>query len=143
VQDFQAVKFEQPRREILFEGFNVEQILSLPNEQIEALVLTGEPNVFRIGSATILGEFRITENRLIIELAQIEQGGEGVLPALSSLARRFATIRKLTAIEWIVHAVHCGNPNLKLRRVLVKRGFVIQDVPGSGEAYHFIDRLDV
>jgi len=47
---------------------------------------------------------------------------------------------RLTEIEWIVHAVDCAKPNERLRRILEKRGFVIQHVPGKGRAYHFIDR---
>lgn len=31
-----------------------------------------------------------------------------------SLARRFADARGLDSIEWIVHAVSCAKPNLKL-----------------------------
>jgi hypothetical protein len=41
----------------------------LPEEQVRALVLTGEPLVFRVGSATILGEFRTDRSRLMVELA--------------------------------------------------------------------------
>jgi hypothetical protein len=47
------------RKEILFDGFSDDEILSLPPQQIEALVLNGEPLVFRIGSATVLGEFHL------------------------------------------------------------------------------------
>jgi hypothetical protein len=129
------------RREILFDGFTEEEILALPREQIEALVLTGEPLVFRIGSATLLGEFKIVHDALWIELAQIDDGGDGVLLALGSLARRFATLRGLSSIEWVVHAIHCAKPNLKLRRVLQRRGFLIESVAGAGDAYHHIDRL--
>jgi len=39
-----------------------------------------------------------------------------------------------------VHAVSCAKPNLKLRRVLDRRGFVVREIPGFGEAYHFIDK---
>jgi hypothetical protein len=67
------------RSEVLFEGFTEDEILGLPKEQIEALILTGEPVVFRAGSATILGEFCVQGRRLRIELAEIEGGGEGVL----------------------------------------------------------------
>jgi hypothetical protein len=47
----------------------------------------------------------------------------------------------LRAVEWIVHAVSCAKPNLKLRRVLHRRGFTIQQLAGVGEAYHFVDRI--
>lgn len=77
-------------REILFEGYTEDEILALPREQVETMILTGETIVFRAGSATVLGEFRVEGNRLRIELAQIEGGGEGVLLGLGALARRFA-----------------------------------------------------
>ena len=124
------------KRELFFEGFTEEEILGLPSETIEGLVVLGEPIVFRVGSATVLGSFKISERRLVIELAQIEGGGEGVLVALASLAKRYATLRQLHSTEWIVHAVSCDKPNLKLRRVLERRGFSVEDLPGIGLAYH-------
>ena len=130
-----------PRREVLFEGFREEEILSLPKETIEQLILLGEPLVFRAGTAVLLGSFKIEERRLVIELAQIEGGGEGVLLSLASLTRRYAKLHGLSDVEWIVHAVSCAKPNLKLRRVLERRGFVVKQVVGVGEAYHFVDAL--
>jgi hypothetical protein len=132
---------EVTRREVLFEGLTEREILALPRVDVAALVLTGEPLVFRIGSATILGEFRLVDDGLLIELAQIENGGEGVLIALCALARRFAALNGLSSVEWVVHAIHCANPNLKLRRVLTARGFVVEDIPGIGEAYHLVDHV--
>jgi hypothetical protein len=129
------------RRQIRFEGFTEDDLLAVPEEHLRALVLTGEPLVFRVGSATILGEFQIHGHRLVVELAQIEEGGEGVLLALGSLARRYARLHKLNAVEWIVHAVSCAKPNLKLRRVLHRSGFTVQQLPGIGEAYHFVDQI--
>ena len=125
-----------PRREVLFEGLSEQEILNLPQEELEALILLGEPLVFRAGSAVLLGSFKIASDRLVIELAQIEGGGEGVLVSLASLAKRYAGLRKLSGVEWIVHAVSCAKPNLKLRRVLEHRGFVIEEIAGIGEAYH-------
>lgn len=103
-------------REVLFEGLSEREILSLPQEEVENLILLGVPLVFRAGSALLLGSFKIACNRLVIELAQIEGGGEGVLVSLASLAKRYAILRKLSGVEWIVHAVSCAKPNLKLRR---------------------------
>ena len=39
------------------------------------------------GTAEILGEFKVKGESLIVELAQIDGGGEGVLPTLSLLAQ--------------------------------------------------------
>ncbi len=71
----------------------------------------------------------------MIELAQIEGGGDGVLVSLASLSRRYAKMHGLVAVEWIVHAVSCAKPNLKLRRVLEGRGFIVKQIEGVGEAY--------
>ena len=129
------------RSEVLFEGYTEEEILTLPKEQVEAMILTGETVVFRAGTAEILGEFRVDNNRLRIELAQIEGGGEGVLLRLGALATRFGHLNQLSAIEWIVHAVHCAKPNLKLRRVLERRGFVVSKLPAIGEAYYLLEPI--
>jgi hypothetical protein len=130
-----------PRPEVLFEGLTEEEILKMPAETVEGLILLGEPLVFRAGSATVLGSFRISSSRLVIELAQIEGGGEGVLISLGSVARRYAALRKLNGVEWIVHAVSCAKPNLKLRSMLERRGFVVEEIEGVGAAYHFVDIL--
>lgn len=134
------VETSQPR-EVLFEGFTSEQILSLPKETIEGLVLLNEPIVFRAGSALVLGRFKADSDRLVIELAQIEGGGEGVLPSLASLAKRYAKLNGLEAVEWIVHAVSCARPNLKLRRVLELRGFEVKIMADGNEAYHLLDSV--
>jgi hypothetical protein len=87
----------------------------------------------------ILGSFKIAHKRLVIELAQIEGGGEGVLVSMAALAKRYAKLRKLSGVEWIVHAVSCAKPNLKLQRVLEHRGFTVEHVEGVGEAYHLLE----
>ncbi|HEU0179940.1 MAG TPA: hypothetical protein VFV58_37375 [Blastocatellia bacterium] len=71
-----------------------------------------------------------------LELAHIEGGGEGALPTIAALAEKYAWQNNLMAVEWIVHAVDCANPNPKLRRVLEQRGFQIQDVPGYGRTFY-------
>jgi len=97
--------------------------------------------VFKAGSAQILGEFDLRDNRLVIELAHIDGGGEGALPTIAVLAEKYARLNNLEAVEWIVHAVRCANPNPKLRRVLERRGFQIQDVPGYGQAFYLRKEL--
>lgn len=124
-------------RSILIEGYTPEEILALSPQQLKGFVFSGKPLVFKVGTAQILGEFSIQDNSLIIELAQIEGGGEGALPAIAALAERYARHNNLEAVEWIVHAINCANPNLKLRRILERRGFVIKNVPSFGQAYYF------
>ena len=75
-----------------------------------------------------------------MKLLKIQAGrsfGEAqALPTIAVLAEKYARLNNLEAVEWIVHAVRCANPNPKLRRVLERRGFQIQDVPGYGEAFY-------
>src|SRR5687767_775690 len=129
------------QRVIEIEGYTPDELLAMPDEQIRAFVFTDEPLVFRVGTAEILGSFRLVDQRLIVELAHIDSGGEGVLPTLAVVCDRYARQRNLRSVEWIVHAVHCANPNPGLRRVLELRGFVVEDIPGVGAAYHLVREL--
>jgi hypothetical protein len=121
--------------QVLVEGYTIDEVLALPNEDLEAIVLRDEPMVFKAGSASMLGRFKVQDGTLFIELAHIDGGGEGALPSVASLASRYAKREGLPFIEWRVHAVHCAKPNMKLRRVLEKRGFTIREVEGVGECY--------
>lgn len=126
---------------VRLEGYTADEILSLPDTLLDAIALSGEPLVFRFGTAEVLGSFQIRDTRLIVELAQIEGGGEGVLPTLWVLTERYARQRGLSKVEWIAHAVNCARPNQKLRRVLERRGFQVQDVPQRGQAYYLLHSL--
>lgn len=120
-------------------GYSPEQILEMTDEELNNFVFIGEPIVFIVGSSEILGSFRVGNESLIIELAQIEGGGEVVLLTLWVLAEKYARKRRFKYVEWIVHAVNCAKPNLKLREVLDKRGFKVENVEGIGEAYHLVN----
>jgi hypothetical protein len=120
---------------VLIEGYTVDEILQLPNQELEELVLRDEPLVFKAGSANVLGKFRVSGQALVLELAHIDGGGEGALPAVAALASRYAKRQGLGFLEWRVHAVNCAKPNLKLRRVLEHRGFVVREIAGTGECY--------
>lgn len=126
---------------ILIEGLSPEQILALPESDLDVLVLTSEPVAFRAGSAEVLGQFGVKDGRLIVELAHIDGGGEGVLPTLNSIAHRLANRRGLGEVEWIVHATSCARPNPKLLRVLERRGFEIRAVEGKGCCYHQVEQV--
>lgn len=126
---------------VRIEGYTPAEILDLPDETLDGLVLTGEALAFRAGSAEVLGQFSVRDHLLVVELAQIDGGGEGVLPALWTLADQYARRRGLRGMEWIVHAVNCAAPNPKLRRILELRGFAIQEVPGVGEAFYCLRRF--
>lgn len=126
---------------ILIESLEAQDILALSDEQMDELIFTAEAIVFQVGSAQILGEFRIQQSRLLIELAQIEGGGEGVLLTLWVLAEKYARKRGLREIEWVVHAVNCATPNLKLQRFLDKRGFSLRPIARNQNAYCYTQKV--
>jgi hypothetical protein len=126
---------------LLIEGYTADEILDLPPGVLDLIVLTNEPIVFTVGSANLLGRFKVEESTLFMELAHVDGGGEGALPALASLAHRYARSKRINEIAWRVHAVHCAKPNLKLRRVLERRGFAIGEVLEVGECYLLSERV--
>jgi len=77
------------RRKVLIEGYSVDELLALTNEQLDQFVFCGEPIVFRAGSAELLGKFERTSERMILELAHIDGGGEGA-PEASNTRLEFA-----------------------------------------------------
>ena len=107
---------------MLIEGLTPDEIMELPADHLDLMVFTGQPIVLRAGSAEVLCEFVRRKDSLVLDLAHIDGGGEGVLPTLSSLAHRYASRERLPAIEWFVYATNCARPNFKLRRVLERRG---------------------
>ena len=121
---------------ILIEGYSPAEVFAFPDEHLQLLLFTGKPVVLCAGSAQILGTFRRTETQLLVELAQIDGGGEGVLVALVGLARRLARRFGRTSIAWTVYAVDCAQPNLQLRRLLTRRGFQV-----SGSAFKLTETL--
>ncbi|WMS88813.1 hypothetical protein [Pleionea litopenaei] len=122
---------------IKVEGLSVAEILEWPIEYFDELVLIDDPIVLSIGTAQVLGQFSVSsENRLVVELAQIDGGGEGVLPTITRLSKHIARIKAISEIECIVYAVNCAEPNLKLRAYLVKAGFELKNIPRKGEVYY-------
>ena len=67
-------------RRTMIEGYTAEELLGLPEERIDDFVLSDCPVTFVVGSARILGEFKKRNDSLVVELAHIDGGGEGVLP---------------------------------------------------------------
>jgi hypothetical protein len=126
--------------EIRIEGLTVGELLALPREEIKTLVFCGKPIVFSIGTAEVLGQFRLEPPRLVVELAQIDGGGEGVLKTLWRVSEWIAR-DEVDEVEWVVHALNCANPNPKLRRVLEKVGFTVTQPPGESAAYRYVHRL--
>lgn len=123
---------------VRFEGMTVEDLGGLSLEEWESLVLTGEPISFRAGSADVLGQFWIEGASLVVELAHIDGGGEGVLVTIWSLASVQARKWGLTSVDWRVHAVTCARPNTRLRELLERRGFQVETVEGAGLVYRLV-----
>lgn len=121
------------RREILIEGLTPDELLNLA--ELEDLVVTGAPVIFRAGSADILAEFSIKDETLRVELAVVERGGGGVLPTVISVIERSAISRQLNAIEWWIYARNCAVPNQKLERLLKRLGFEVREDLVGSECY--------
>ena len=59
---------------------------------------------------------------------------------MSRLPHQF--LSDLEGVDWVVYAACCGNPNPKLKRLLLKRGFVLENRPEFGEAYFLSVSMD-
>ncbi|MEO1288116.1 MAG: hypothetical protein AAFV93_10115 [Chloroflexota bacterium] len=121
---------------ILIEGYTLKEFLDLSDVEIDAWILPDNPIVFKVGTAEILGKIEMSHTSLIIELAQIYGGGEGILRTIGILARKTAQKRNLKYVEWIIHSLDCADPNPKLNPMLERSGFSITDVPNKGKAYY-------
>ena len=117
------------------DGLTSAEFQALSEEEMDGLVFCDHPVAFHIGSAEILGQFRKFQNRIEIELAHIEGGGEGALPLIWKLASSYARLRRFENIDWYVHAVNCANPNPKLQRVLLRKKFAIVEKDGVDVFY--------
>lgn len=120
-------------REILIEGYTAEQLASMV--ELDELVLTGAPIVFRVSAAQILAEFSIHEKCLTVEFAVAENGGDGILFTLIDAIEHIARRKQLTTVHWIVHAIDCAQPNPKLQRVLEKFDFETGPIQSGVIAY--------
>ncbi len=122
-----------PKRELLIDGIKPNDLVNLGG--LEAYALAGRPIVFSVGDAEVLAEFTKSEKVLLVEIAVVEKGGEGVLPVLIDTIEKAALSRYFSAIEWSVLARNCSTPNLKLMRVLEKIGFEVHRPQSGAEFY--------
>lgn len=121
---------------VFIEGYSADELLALPGQELDAFVFPGRPVVARVGSADVLVECKRHGDTLVVDLAHIDGGGEGALPTVVRFIERFAKDKNFSTIEWLVRATRCANPNPKLRRVLVRKGFEIHEHPDFGECYY-------
>jgi hypothetical protein len=129
------------RRLVTIEGFTPNEILSIPDADLDAWVFSATPIVFRAGTAEVLGQFQVANLRMIAELTHIDGGGEGVLPTLTTALRRIAQRRGLKEIEWLVYATNCAKPNSKLKRVLERSGYTVTTDEKRGDLYRLVEAL--
>jgi hypothetical protein len=123
-------------REVLIEGFRPSELPEALGPALEAEVVSGRPLVARVGTADVLLSLAIEGDVLRAELAHVDGGGEGVLPALFPVVVRLAQRRGAAEIEWLVFATNCARPNPRLRPILERRGFAVREIPGRGVCYH-------
>jgi len=126
---------------VLIEGFAPDELLAWPTEKLREFMHVGRPIVFRAGSATVLAELQIEARRLVIDLAHIDGGGEGVLPTLWRFGQSYARGAQYAEIEWLVHATRCAKPNPRLPKVLERMGFHVEDLPIRGLVYRRVDAI--
>lgn len=87
------------RDDIRIEGLTYSELLELSPDDFRGLALTGNPIVFRMGSAAVLGRFAVENSVIVIELAQIDGGGEGVLPTIAKIVRQVAIRERAKSAE--------------------------------------------
>ncbi|MFQ6551548.1 hypothetical protein AAD018_004275 [Aestuariibius insulae] len=121
------------KRELLIDGIKPDEIVNL--DDLDAYTLAGRPIVFSVGEAKVLAEFSKSGKVLTVEIAVVEQGGEGVFPVLINTIERAVLKRDFAAIEWSVLARNCSTPNPKLMRVLEKIGFEVRQLDSGTEFY--------
>ena len=128
---------------IIIEGYTIDELNSLiGTADFEELIFTEKPVVFNAGSAEILGQFSKERNELHVDLAHIEGGGEGILIAINSMAKKYAIEKDYDIINWYVHATNCAKPNPKLQRILRLREFEITTIEGKGSVFYKRERVN-
>lgn len=123
------------------EGITLAELRAMPLEDVETLLAFGRPITFRMGSATILAEFNREGEVLQVNLAHIDEGGEGVLVRLWKLIETYARASGDQAIDWDVHALTCAAPNPRLRQFLDGKGFVPHDDGQHGPVLRCVQQL--
>jgi len=78
-------------RTIIIEGYSPDEILALPDDQLDAFVLSARPIVFRAGTAEILSEFKVRGESLIV--VDVEGIGRPTTKFKRSFENGFVLIR--------------------------------------------------
>lgn len=123
------------------EGVSLAEFRQMPLDDIDVLLAFGRPITFTMGSADILAEFNVLGNILQVNLAHIDEGGEGVLVRLWKLIETYARAKQFSAVDWNVHALTCARPNPRLQSFLRKKGFVPHDDGQHGPVLRFVQSI--
>lgn len=121
---------------ILIDGLSPDELLDLVKDpEYEAMIFIDEPIIFKIGTSTVLAQLEKTDRSIVIEISHIEGGGEGVLVTLNSTLKKYCRLKDIETLEWFIYATNCVNPNPKLGRVLVLKGYRVVNDAVRGEVY--------
>lgn len=123
------------------EGLTLAEFRAMPLAEVDILLAFGRPITFRMGSAEILAEFNHAGEWLQVNLAHVEDGGEGVLVRLWKLIETYARAKGHVAIDWNVHALTCALPNPRLQQFLRARGFAEHDDGQHGPVLRLVQML--
>ena len=126
---------------IRIEGYMLEDILAFPVEEVIAYVEARVPVIVSVGSSEVLCEFHVRGETLVVVLAHIDGGGEGVLRATHRLLANTARGIGCSKLRIIATAVHCADPNPKLRRLLERLSFAVEATDNYGEAYVLVETI--
>jgi len=121
--------------QIQIEGVPLEALRALPLHDQDELLSFSKPISFTMGSATILAEFNRNGDELVVNLAHIDGGGEGVLLILWKAMKIYASERDYRSIRWNVHALTCPKPNPRLQRFLRTHDFAEVNDPTYGPIF--------
>jgi hypothetical protein len=126
---------------IRIEGLSLAELRSMAPEDQDILVPFGRALAFHIGTATILAEFLERDGGLVVNLAHIDGGGEGVLLPLWKTILGWARQRGRPFVRWNVFAATCAEPNPRLLAFLKSHEFDEVDDLEHGRIFTRTTRL--
>ena len=116
-------------------SFSMDELASMPRAKLSELVSAGSPIDVRFGDDRVRARFTSVGSAVRVEVSEIVAGTDGVLLSFANGCRNLAHQRGVQQIDWLVHAAACAGPNERLQGALTQRGFILQNVPGVGQAY--------
>lgn len=111
---------------------SMDELTSMPRAELDALVREGSPVDVRFGDDRLRVRFTPRDDAVRIEVLEVAASRDGVLTNFANGCRNLARRARVPSIDWLVHA---SAANERLQGALTSRGFVLQNVPGVGQAY--------